>query len=229
MEDSLQAAAAVMDLKAVDIGPISADEALGDELLGSDATLRVKAFSALPGEIVEIQELDDGRFVALEISERIEPDTLSFADAAVRVYEDARIAQAETEARKVAEEIVARAAETPLETLAQKYGQPLYISKPVRSNGIGDESDWLTPELLGQAFKGAGKSVLSSPVEVSKGFAVVRVKDITSPSESEFEAQKETMRLEVEKSKGAVRFARWMATVRDNHEIIVHRNILERL
>jgi peptidyl-prolyl cis-trans isomerase D len=229
MEDSLRAAAAVMDLKAVDIGPISADEALGNELLGSDAALRVKAFSALPGEIVEIQELDDGRFVALEISERIEPDTLSFADAAVRVYEDARIAQAEAEAGKVAEEIVTKAAETPMEKLAQQYGQPLYISKPVRSNGIGDESDWLTPTLLAQAFKGASKSVLSSPVAVSRGFAVVQVKDIISPSESVFESQKASMRQEVEKSKGAVRFARWMATVRDNHEIVVHRNILERL
>jgi peptidyl-prolyl cis-trans isomerase D len=229
MEDSLQAAAEVMDLKAIDIGPISADEALGHQLLGSDAALRVKAFSALPGEIVEIQELDDGRFVALEISERIEPDTLSFAEAAVQVYEDARIAQAETEAAKMAEEIVAKAAGTPMETLAQQYGQPLYISKPVRGNGIGDESDWLTPALLAQAFKGAGKSVLSSPVEVPKGFAVVQIKDITSPPESEFEAQKEAIRLEVEKSKGAVRFARWMATVRDSHEIIIHRNVLERL
>jgi peptidyl-prolyl cis-trans isomerase D len=183
----------------------------------------------LPGEIVEIQELDDGRFVALEIKERIEPDTLSFAEAAARVYEDARIAQAEAEAIEVAEEIVAKAAETPMEKLAQQYGQPLYISKPVRNNGIGDESDWLTPTLLAQAFKGASKSVLSSPVAVSRGFAVVQVKDIISPSESVFESQKASMRQEVEKSKGAVRFARWMATVRDNHEIIVHRNILERL
>jgi peptidyl-prolyl cis-trans isomerase D len=229
MEDSLQAAAETMDLKTIDIGPISADEALGHQLLGSDAALRVKAFSALPGEIVEIQELDDGRFVALEISKRIEPETLSFADAAARVYEDARIAQAEIEAEKMAEEIVAKAAEVPMETLAQKYGQPLYISKPVRGNGVGDESDWLTPALLTQAFKGGSKSVVPAPVDVSKGFAVVQVKDIISPPESEFEAQKETMRLEVEKSKGAVRFARWMATIRDNHEIIIHRNILERL
>jgi peptidyl-prolyl cis-trans isomerase D len=229
MEDSLRAAAETMDLKAVDIGPISADETLGNELLGSDAALRVKTFSALPGEIVEIQELDDGRFVALEISARIEPDTLSFADAAARVYEDARIAQAETEAGNIAKEIIAEAAGTPLETLAQKYGQPLYIAKPVRSSGIGDEADWLTPTLLVQAFKGGNKSVLPTPVEVSKGFAVVQVKDIIPPSASDFEEQKESMRQEVEKSKGAVRFARWMATIRDNHEIIIHRNILERL
>ncbi|MFC1626262.1 SurA N-terminal domain-containing protein [Pseudomonadota bacterium] len=228
MEDSLKAAATGMDLKAVDIGPISANEALGQQLLGSDAALRVKAFSALPGEIVEIQELDDGRFVALEVTERIEPDTLSFADAAVQVYEDARIAQTEKEAKKIAETIAAKVSETPLEKLAQQYGQPLYISKPVRNNGIGDESDWLTPALLEQSFKVANKSVLPAPVEVSKGFAVVQVKNITSPSDSEFEAQKESMRMEVEKSKGSVRFARWMATIRDNHEIIVHRNILER-
>ncbi|MCF7820929.1 MAG: SurA N-terminal domain-containing protein [Mariprofundaceae bacterium] len=228
MEDSLKAAAAIMNLKAVEIGPISADEALGDELLGSDAALRVRAFSALPGEIVEIQELDDGRFVALEISERIEPDTLSFADAAVQVYEDARIAQAEEKAENIAAEIVARAAETPMETLAQQHGQPLYISKPVRSSGIGDEADWLTPTLLRQAFKGADKSVLPTPVKVSKGFAVVHVKEIISPSDDKFEAEKESMRVEVERAKGAVRFARWMATIRDNHDIIVHRNILER-
>jgi len=228
MEDSLKAAATGMDLKAADIGPISANEALGHQLLGSDAALRVKAFSALPGEIVEIQELDDGRFVALEVTERVEPDTLSFADAAVQVYEDARIAQAESEARKIAEAITAKVAETPLEKLAQQYGQPLYISKPVRNNGIGDESDWLTPGLLEQSFKIGNKSVLPAPVEVSKGFAVVQVKNIIAPSDSEFETQKEPMRVEVEKSKGSVRFARWMATVRDNHDIIVHRNILER-
>ena len=228
MEDSLKAAATGMDLKAVDIGPISANEALGHQLLGSDAALRVKTFSALPGEIVEIQELDDGRFVALEVTERVEPDTLSFADAAVQVYEDARIAQAETEARKIAEEITAKAAETPLEKLAQQYGQPLYISKPVRNSGVGDASDWLTPGLLEQSFKIANKSVLSAPVEVSKGFAVVQVKNIIAPSDDAFETQKELMRVEVEKSKGSVRFARWMATVRDNHDIIVHRNILER-
>ncbi|MDT8376631.1 MAG: SurA N-terminal domain-containing protein [Mariprofundaceae bacterium] len=229
MEDTLRAAATGLNLKATDIGPISADEALGNPLLGSDAALRVRAFSALPGEIVEIQELDDGRFVALEVTERIEPDALSFTDAAARVYEDARTAQAQTEAENIAREIVTKAAETPLEALAQQYGQPLYISKPVRSNGTGDEADWLTSGLLGQAFKAAGKSVLPAPVEVSKGFAVVQVKEITSPSESEFEAQKEAMRLEVEKSKGSVRFARWMATVRDNHDIIIHKNILERL
>jgi len=228
MEDSLKAAATGVGLKAVDIGPISANEVLGHQLLGSDAALRVKTFSALPGEIVEIQELDDGRFVALEVTERIEPDTLSFADAAVKVYEDARIAQTKKEARKIAETIAAKVAETPLEKLAQQYGQPLYISKPVRNSGTGDESDWLTPALLEQSFKASNKSVLPAPVEVSKGFAVVQVKDIIAPSDDEFETQKKSMRTEVEKSKGAVQFARWMATIRDNHEIIVHRNILER-
>lgn len=228
MEDSLKAAAAGLDLKATEIGPISKDEMLGEQLLGSDSSLQERAFSALPGQVVEVQELDDGRFVALEVLDRIEPDTLSFADAAAQVYEDARNALAKTEALKMAEEITSKAAGTSLNSLAQKYGQPLYISKPVRNSGIGDESDWITPALLEQAFKGINKSILSTPVEVSKGFAVVQVKEITPPSESEFESQKESMRLEVEKAKGSVRFARWMATVRDSHDIIVHRNILDR-
>jgi peptidyl-prolyl cis-trans isomerase D len=228
MEDSLAAAAASLDLAVTEIGPISADEALGNPLLGSDPALRVAAFSALPGEAVNIQELDDGRFVAIEVVERIEPGTLSFADAAARVYEDARNAEARIQAKAVAEEILAKTDSTALDQLAQSYGQPKYISKPVRSNGIGDEADWLTPAILEQAFKTAGGSVISSPIEVSKGFAVVQVDAIVKPAESEFEAQKEAMRLEVEKAKGAVRFARWMATVRDHHDIVIHRNILER-
>lgn len=228
MEDSLAAAAARLDLTVTEIGPINADEALGNILLGSDPSLRVSAFSVLPGEAVTIQELDDGRFVAIEVLDRIEPGTLSFADAAAAAYEDARSAEARTQAKALAEEILAKAGSATLDQLAQTYGQPKYISKQLRSNGIGDESGWLTPGILNQAFKTAQGSAITSPIEVSKGFAVIQVKEIIAPAESEFEAQKESMRLEVEKAKGAVRFARWMATIRDNHDIIVHRNILDR-
>lgn len=228
MEDSLAAAATILDLTATEIGPINADEALGNALLASDPSLRVEAFSALPGAAVTIQELDDGRFVAIEVLNRIEPDTLSFAEAAAAVHADARIAEASTQAKALAEEILGKANSATLDQLAQSYGQPKYISKQVRSNGIGDASGWLTTEILNQAFKTAQGSAVTSPIEVAKGFAVVQVKEIVAPAESEFEAQKESMRLEVEKAKGAVRFARWMATIRDNHDIVVHRNILDR-
>jgi len=228
MEGSLTAAAASLNLTTREIGPISADKAMGDPLLNSDPSLRVTAFSALPGESVRIQELDDGRFVAIEVVERIEPDTLSFADAAAAVYADAKNAAAESLAKSLADEILVKTSNTPLDSLAQSYGQPIYISKPVRNTGIGDDSDWLSPDMLEQAFKIAEGSTITSPIEVSKGFAVVQVKSIITPDESEFDAQKASMRTEVEKGKGAVRFARWMATVRDNHDIVIHRNILER-
>jgi len=228
MEGSLTAAAASLNLTTREIGPISADKTMGDPLLNSDPSLRVTAFSALPGESVRIQELDDGRFVAIEVIERIEPDTLSFADAAAAVYADAKNAAAESLAKSLADEILVKTSSKPLDSLAQSYGQPIYISKPVRNTGIGDDSDWLSPDMLEQAFKTAEGSTISSPIEVSKGFAVVQVKNIITPDESEFDAQKEAMRTEVEKGKGAVRFARWMATVRDNHNIVIHRNALER-
>lgn len=228
MEPSLAGAAATLNLSVKAIGPVSADEALGDSLLASDPSLRVIAFSAMPGESVSIKELDDGRFVAIEVLERIEPATLPFAEAAAGVYEDARNDAARDKARSTAEEIAKRAGSESLDKLAQEFGQPKYISKPVRSNGIGDESDWITSEVLDQAFKALRGSLIASPVEVSKGIAVVQVADVMAPSEAEFEAQKESMRLEVEKSKGAVRFARWMATVRDNHEITVNRKVLDR-
>jgi len=228
MEGSLAAAADSLSISTKEIGPISADNTVGDPLLSSDPSLKATAFTALPGETVRIQELDDGRFVAIEVLERIEPDTLSFADAAAAVYADAKNAEAASQAKALAEEILAKSADKPLDALAQSYGQPIYISKPVRNTGIGDDADWLTPEMLKQAFKTAEGTSIASPIEVSKGFAVVQVKSVIAPDESEFEAQKQSMRSEVEKGKGAVRFARWMATVRDNHEIIIHRNTLER-
>lgn len=228
MESSLAAAAATVNLPVREIGPVSSDAALGDVLLASDPSLRTTAFSALPGEAIRIQELDDGRFVAIEVLERIEPDTLPFTEAAAQVYDDARREQAREQAKKLAQEIAGRAAGESMDKLAQEYGQPKYISKLVRNNGIGDESDWLTPAVLEAAFKVTKGSAISEPVEVSKGFAIVQVKEIAAPSDSEFEAQKESMRVEVEKAKGAVRFARWMATVRDNHEITINRKVLER-
>ena len=228
MEGSLTAAAASLNMTAKEIGPISAENAIGDPLLSSDPSLRVTAFSALPGESVRIQELSDGRFVAIEVLERIEPDTLSFADAAVAVYADAKNAEADAQAKALAEEILAKTADKPLDVLAQSYGQPIYISKPVRNTGIGDDADWLTPDMLEQAFKTAEGATITSPIEVSKGFAIVQVKSVVAPDESEFDAQKASMRTEVEKGKGAVRFARWMATVRDSHDITINRNVLER-
>lgn len=228
MESSLTAAAATLNITAKEIGPISADNAVGDPLLSSDPSLRVTAFSALPGESIRIQELGDGRFVAIEVLKRIEPDTLSFADAAVSVYADAKSAEANAQAKALAEEILAKSADTPLDALAQSYGQPIYISKPVRDTGIGDDADWLTPDMLKQAFKVAEGATITSPIEVSKGFAIVQVKSVIAPDDSEFDAQKASMRTEVEKSKGAVRFARWMATVRDNHDITVNSKVLER-
>ena len=228
MEGSLTAAAASLNLIAREIGPISADKTMGDPLLNSDPSLRVTAFSALPGESVRIQELNDGRFVAIEVLERIEPDTLSFADAAAAVYADAKNAAADSQAKSLADEILAKTGDMPLEALAQSYGQPIYISKPVRNTGIGDDSDWLTPDMLEQAFKSAEGSTIASPIEVSKGFAVVQVKAIITPDESEFDAQKASMSTEVENGKGAVRFARWMATVRDNHNIVINRKVLDR-
>jgi len=228
MEASLASAAASVNLPVIEIAPISIDKTLGNDLLGSDRALVKTAFSTLPGEAINIQDLDDGRFVAIEVLERIEPTNLSFADAAKQVYADARSAAARAKAKELAKEIVAKAESESLDKLAQNYGQPKYISKPVRSIGLGDESTWLTPTMLDRAFKVAEGTTISEPVEVAKGFAVVQVKEVLTPAESEFNEQKESMRLEVEKSKGAVRFARWMASVRDDHEIVVHNKVLER-
>ncbi|MDX8396122.1 MAG: SurA N-terminal domain-containing protein [Mariprofundaceae bacterium] len=229
MEDSLKAAAESVDLTVREIGPISSKETLGDPLLASDQSLRALAFTRMPGDSIEIMELDDGRFVGIEILERIEPDTQAFADVAAKVYADAHEAAAEKMAKDMAKDILTKANGQSLDTLAQSFGQPKYISKPVRSNGLGDEASWLTPDMIDNAFRTAKGNWLNQPIEVSQGLAVVQVESIIEPSNDDFADKKESLEQEVEKSKGAVRFARWMASVRDRHEIVIHQDILDQL
>ncbi len=75
MEDSLQAAAQQVGLDIYNSGSVNSSSALADALLGTNATLRQKAFTTMPGEAIDIEELDDGRFVALTVVQRSEPKT----------------------------------------------------------------------------------------------------------------------------------------------------------
>jgi len=228
MEDSLSSAAESVNLKVSSIGPISANEAIGDELLGSNSQLRVLAFSAMPGEAINITELNDSRFVALEAVERAEPEPLTFKDAASQVYIDARAHEADVQAKQKATELLAAAAGKNPDDIAQDSGEAKYLSKEVSRNGAGDESDWLTINIIDAAFH-TGKGAWSQePVKTSRGYAMVYVQDVLPADEADFEEQKESLRYEVMKSKGAVRFARWMATIRDQHDIEIYDKVLSR-
>jgi len=55
---------------------------------------------------------------------------------------------------------------------------------------------------------------------------MVYVEDVFPAKDEDFAAQKDALRYEVMKSKGAVRFARWMATVRDRHNVVVYDKVL---
>jgi len=116
----------------------------------------------------------------------------------------------------------------PLDALAQKFGQAKYISKPVRSSGEGDESDWLTADMLSQAFNTGQGEWVEQTMRVPQGFAVVRVEKIIPASEDEFKNKKAEITREAEAAKGGIRFARWMASVRDRHEITTNQQALDR-
>lgn len=228
MEDSLKAAAESLNLTVHEIGPISQDEALANKLLSSDPALRAQTFAIQPGQAIEITELDNGHFAAIEVLERIEPDVLPYAKVAAAVHEDARHAEAIRLARDLAGKILAETAGKTLDALVQAYGQPKYISKPVRKSGIGDDASWLTSSVLDAAFRTAKGQWVSNILEVPQGLAIVRVQSVIAPSEEEYIRQRNELAGEVEKAKGAVRFARWMASVRNRHEITIDQTVLER-
>ncbi|ATX82470.1 peptidyl-prolyl cis-trans isomerase D [Mariprofundus ferrinatatus] len=227
MEDSLKAAAESVNLKVTSIDPVSMDEAIAQPLL-FDSEVRAKVFATMPGQAVEIIEAGKGRYVAFEVLERIDPEVIDFAKVASRAFEDARQDEAHKQAKKLADEIRG-ISDKSLDDLAQQYGQAKYISKPVRSNGDGDNAaGWLTPELLSKAFLTASGSWVDDSLSVSQGIAVVRVEQVIAPDETEYEAKRESIAKTVRQAEGQARFARWMASVRDRAEIMVDEKVLDR-
>jgi len=226
MEDSLKAAAEAVNLKMITSKAVSVDEALAEPLL-VEAEISQKAFSTLPGQAVEIIETNDGRFIAIEVVERIEPDVLPYAKVTRKVYADARQDAANKKALEMADEI-RKSSGKSLDELAQQFGQAKYISKPLRSNGVGDDATWLTQSVLAQGFKAAKGSWVDKAMSVPQGYAVVRVEKVIAATDAEFESQKETIAAEALKAKGSVRFGRWLSSVRDRYEITTNEAALSR-
>jgi len=226
MEDSLKAAADSVNLKMISTKAVSMDEALAEPLL-VESEISQKAFSTLPGQAVEIIETDDGRFIAIEVVDRIDPDVLPFAKVTRKVYADVRQDAANKRALELADEI-RKSSGKSLDELAQQFGQAKYISKPVRSSGVGDDATWLTTAVLGQAFKVAEGSWVDKAMSVPQGYAVVRIEKVIAASDAEFNAQKEKIAAEAVKAKGAVRFARWLSSVRDRYDITTNEKALSR-
>jgi peptidyl-prolyl cis-trans isomerase D len=226
MEDSLKAAADSLNLKMQAIDPVSLDEAIAQPLL-SDPQMRSKVFATMPGQAIEIVETADGHFIAFEVVERIEPEVMEFAKVAAKALEAARRDAANKQARQLADEI-RQARDKSFDALAQEFGQAKFISKPVRSNGEGDQAGWLTINVLSQAFNTGQGAWVEQTIRVPQGFAVVRIEKVIPASEDEFKRRKDEITREAEKAKGEIRFARWMASLRDRHEITTNQRALER-
>ncbi len=228
-EGDLAAAASAVNLPLREIGPVSRAEAIGDKLLASSPELINKAFTLTPDDPVEVSELDDGRFVALAVSKRIAPEVEPFARVATRVREALLDEKSREKAEQMAEEILKAArGEKDVDKIAQRFSVPKFISKAVRRNGAGGSADWLSRDVLDSAFKTPEGSWLDEPMETPAGIAVVRVASIEAPDDKLFAEKKEALRQELVKSKGAVRFARWMSSVRSRHDIQTYPEVIER-
>ncbi|MDX8409257.1 MAG: SurA N-terminal domain-containing protein [Mariprofundales bacterium] len=229
-EGNLAAAAVVVDLPLNEIDPISRQEALGNKVLASSPELMQRAFAMTKDDAIEVTELEDGRFVALSVVKRDAPETEAFAKVAAQVHEAVADAQAQEKAESLAGEILqAGKGGSSLDQLAQRFGKPKFISKSVRSNGLGDSSGWLSSALLKKAFQLQKGQWLDAPISTAQGFVVARVAERIAADDQEFAKQKDGLRKELAQSKGAVRFARWMSSVRQRHDIEQFDKVIEKL
>ena len=229
MEENLKAAAASVNLSVRSLGVLSTERALAEPLLRNFQGLHKKAFSAMPGDAIEIIELEQGHYVALEVVKRFNPGDLAFEEVVARVYEDIRAAEAGKKAKSIAGDILTAAkAGKNIDALAQDFAQPKYISKMVRNSGEGDSAAWLSADVLAAAFRTPNQQWVNAPLVTEQGVAIVFVNDVKGASDDTFDVEKESVREEALKAKGAVRFARWMSSVRDRHEISINNRVLDR-
>lgn len=228
MEDSLAAAAKVVNLPVLELGALSQDNVLANKLLSSSEELQKKVFQTMPGSAVEIIEIENGYFVALEVLERIAPSTLDYEDVVKRVYDDVRNAQAIEQAQNIADKALAAGLEgKDIDGLAQQFAQAKFVSKPVRSNGEGDDAVWLSA-VLTDAFRTPEGRWTNKTIPTAQGIAVVFVKDVQEADDALFAGEEESLRTQVKQAKGAVRFARWMSSLRDRHDIEINERVLSR-
>ncbi len=227
-EDNLKAAADSINLKIKHFDSISIAEARAYPIF-SNGGFRSSVFTKQPGDTIDVNEQGKGRFVAIEVLARDAPANLPFEKVTQQVYDDALQAAARTKAKTLAEQLLTQASSSKLSVLGQQHGLPLYLSKPVRSNGSGDRNaDWLTREGLQAAFDLPEDAVVGHVLNVAKGFAIIKVKHILKADADLFDKQKKAIRSRLLKADGAVRFARWMADARSHHEIQIHDKVLER-
>ncbi|HXH64175.1 MAG TPA: peptidyl-prolyl cis-trans isomerase [Mariprofundaceae bacterium] len=224
----LKDAAASLNLPVQEIGPVSAQEAMNNKLLTSDPELRAKASAMKPGDPVDVLDLANGHYAAVEVTQRLEPAVLPFEQVAARVRADAEQAAADKMARDTADKLLREGAGKTVDQIAQASGQPKFLSKPVRSNGLGDDASWLTSEVRDAAFSTPKGQWADHVIEVPNGLALVRVEDVIAPDQGEYAKERDAITLDVARSMGAVRFARWMASVRARHSIKVNTQALDR-
>jgi len=228
-EENLEDAAKSLDMKVRIIGPVSMDEAAADPLFANDPSYRSRIFATQPGAPVDIMELGDGRFAAVAVLKREKPAVLPFARVSKKVYAAARQQAANAAARQKAKSILKEAAHAPLARLGKKHGVAFYQSGPVRSNGAGGKhATWLTSRVLQAAFVTAPGHTVNHILDVPGGYAIVRVKRVIAANGAEFAKREKAIRSKLAGSKGAVRFARWITSVRSRHDIQVHPDVLAR-
>ena len=228
MEDSLAAAAAAVNLKLSNLGKLTTDNVLANPLLSASQELQKVAFTMMPGDAIELTEVTEGHYVALNVKQRLEPETMAYDEVVKRVYDDVRGDEARKKAQSIAEEILQAAKSgDSIDQLAQKFAQPKYISKLVLRSGEGDESSWLSA-VLPAAFLTPEASWVDSTLNTDQGMAVVYVKKVQPADATMFESEAAQVRDEALKAKGGVRFARWMSSVRDRHEISINNKVLDR-
>jgi len=224
-EDHLKTAADILGLPLLDLGELSQTESVAQSLFSIDEGYRKQIFRSSPGDSIEIVEISSGRFVAVEVLARVEPKNQSLDVVAEQVAKQLKKEKVKASSKTQAESLLAKGAK--LRELADDKVQILYTVKAVKRDGSGDEqANWLRRELLEKSFDLSEGQVATQVFETRKGFALVQVDHIISASEKEFALVRDDLEKELRKERGQARFARWMSSVRDRHDIQINESLL---
>jgi len=224
-EDHLKDAAAILDLPLLKLGELSQQESVSQTLFNVDEDYRKQIFRSSPSDSIEIVEISTGRFVAVEVLSRIDPQEQALEEVLEQVRLQAKAEKVQEVSRLQAESLLGNVSN--LADMAVDNSQAIYVAKAVKRDGTGDEqADWLRQDLLDQVFLLSEGKLATQVFETSKGFALVQVDRVIAVSDDEFGLVHDDLEQELRKGLGQARFERWMSSVRQRHDIQINESIL---
>ena len=192
-----------------------------------DRALLALGFNVNAGTTSDLEELEDGRMVAVRVDQDIPARAMTFDEARADILEDLAEEARLTDARERAEAYAAGASGTAsLSALATVHGGILHTSEPFTRNGEGVAADF--PEVARQVAFELESGGTSSAEELGGGYVVVTLDEVI-PADDPTDDDLAAGRTALGAALGSDVVNSFIASLWTAHQVRINQTVLDRV